>query len=236
MSTPTDHVFGARSLRHAAAITGGVAVAALVALPAHAAPGTATTTTVELKSATVAYGEETAVTVSVDGSNPGAKPAGIVTLKVGEQELKADLAPSGKATFDSPLVDASTTPYGVTATFTPTDATAFDASTSAPVNLTVTKDTTESEASAKLKARQRKLVAKTIVTSANGEVPDGKVTFVARRNGIKLDRIDTELNKYGKAKVKFLDVKRTGTYKVVAKYRGSDNFVKSKGTLTLTAD
>ena len=76
MSTPTDHNFGARSLRHAAAITGGVAGAALVAMPAPAAPGTATTTTVALKAATVAHGQGTAVTDPLDGPKPCATPAG----------------------------------------------------------------------------------------------------------------------------------------------------------------
>lgn len=199
-----------------------------------AAAPAATTTTVTVADSTVAYGETTKVTVSVDtATNGGPKPAGKVELKVGDKTLVADLDNSGKVTFDLPLVGASSTPYAVTATFTPTDPLAFSPSTSAPVTVTVAKDATTSTVTARHNKVKRKIVAKNVVTSAHGQVPTGKVKFVLRRNGIKVAMSVVSLNTAGVAKAKFLKVRRTGTYKVVSVYRGSANFLKSKGSFKI---
>jgi Big-like domain-containing protein len=209
-------------------------------LPAHAAvvaaAPTATTTTVELKSTTVAYGESTKVTVTVDTvPNGGPKPAGKVELKVGGQTLVADLANSGKADFDLPLLGASTTPYAVTATFIPTDPLAFSGSSAAPVSVTVTKDATTSKVTARYRALKRQITAKDVVTSAHGQVPTGNVKFVLRRNGHKIASSVVSLNgssdpRRNFARTKFLNVPRTGSFKVVAKYNGSANFLASRGS------
>ena len=76
---------------------------------------------------------------------------------------------------------------------------------------------------------------KSFVTSANGQVPTGKVKFVLRRNGLKIAATVVSLNDNSDAtrnfaRAKFVDVRRTGTYKVVAKYRGSANFLASRGS------
>ncbi|HXH77698.1 Ig-like domain-containing protein [Nocardioides sp.] len=199
-----------------------------------AAAPTATTTTVTVASATVAYGETARATVSVDtATNGGPKPAGKVELRVGDKILVADLDNSGKVTFDLPLVGASTTPYAVTATFTPTDPLAFSPSTAAPASVTVTKDATTSTVTARHKVTQRKIVAKNVVTSKNGQVPTGKVRFVLRRNGLKIAKSVVSLNTAGVARAKFLNVRKTGTYKVIAVYRGSANFLPSKGSFKI---
>ena len=209
-------------------------------LPAHsavvAAAPSATTSTVELKRATVAYGETSKVIVTVDtATSGGPKPAGKVELKVGGYTLVADVANSGKAEFDLPLLGASTTPYAVTATFIPTDPLAFSASSAPPASVTVTKDATTSTVTARHRAFKRQISAKNFVTSANGQVPTGKVKFVLRRDGRKIATSVVSLNGNSDAsrnfaKTKFLDVPKTGSYKVVAKYRGSANFLASKGS------
>jgi hypothetical protein len=213
-------------------------------LPAHAAvvaaAPSATTTTVELKPTTFAYGETSKVAVTVDNAtNGGPKPVGKVELKAGGQTLVADVANSGKADFDLPLLGASTTPYAVTATFIPTDPLAFSASSATPVSVTVTKDATTSRVTARHRALKRKIIAKNFVTSAHGQVPTGSVKFVLRRNGHKVAASVVSLNgssdaRRNFAKAKFLDVPRTGTFTVVAKYLGSANFLASRGSYEIT--
>ncbi|UUZ60380.1 hypothetical protein [Nocardioides sp. B-3] len=73
---------------------------------------------------------------------------------------------------------------------------------------------------------------KTVVTSAHGRVPTGKAKFVLRRNGIKLGSAIVGLSATGGAKAGFGNVPDKGTYKVIAKYLGSPNFARSKGTVT----
>lgn len=219
------------------AATLGLGATAVV--PAHsaavAAAPRATTTTLELKSATVAHGETSKAIVTVGTTSGGPKPTGKVELKVGDQTQVADVPNSGRVELDLPLLGASTTPYTVTATFIPTDPLAFSASSAPPGSVTVTKDVTTSTATARHRVVQRKIVAKSFVTSANGQVPTGKVKFILRRNGRKIDVTTVSLNGNSDttrnfAKAKFLGVRKTGAYKVVAKYRGSANFLASKGS------
>jgi len=218
------------------AATLGLSSAAV--LPAHsavvAAAPVVTTTTVAVQSPTVAFGETTKVTVSVDTATPGAKPTGKVELRVGDKVLTADVSSSGKVDFDFPVVSASTTPYAVTAKYTPTDATAFTGSTSTPpVAVTVSKDETTSTVTARHKMRMNKVVGKNVVTSLHGQVPTGMAKFVLKRNGVKLAATVVELNARGIARAKFLDVPDKGVYKVISKYRGSDNFLGSRGTFKI---
>lgn len=200
-----------------------------------AAAPTSTSTTVAVQSPSVAYGETSKVTVTVDAATNGPKPAGKVELKIGDKILIADLASSGKADFDLPLLGASTTPYAVTATFIPTDATAFSTSTSAPVNVTVTKDATTSTVTARHNKLKRKIVAKNVVASAHGQVPTGSAKFVLRRNGLKVASIVASLDANGVAKATFRKVRGKGTYKVISRFRGSANFSPSKGSFKIPA-
>lgn len=218
------------------AATLGLGAASVVpAQSAVLAAPTATTTTVGVQSPTVAYGETTKVTVSVEAVSNGAKPAGKVELKLGDKTLIADVANSGKVDFDLPLLGASMTPYAATATFVPTDAAAFGTSTSAPVNVTVTKDATTSAVSARHNKLKRKIVAKNAVTSAHGQTPTGKVKFVLRRDGRKIASTLVGLNDAGVAKAAFRKVSAKGTYKVISKYLGSSNFATSRGSFTITS-
>ena len=208
--------------------------------PAHsavvAAAPSATTTTVALKSATLAYGDTSKVTVTVDTATSGdPKPVGKVELKVGDKTLVADVPNSGKVDFDLPVLGASTTPYAVTATFTPTDPLAFSASSAPPASVTVTKDATTSTVTARHSVLKRRVIAKDVVTSANGQVPSGEVKFVLRRNGHKIATSMVSLNgnsdaSRNLARTKFLNVPKSGSYKVVAKYLGSTNFLASSGS------
>ena len=207
-------------------------------LPAYsaaaAAAPSATTTTLELKSTTVAYGDTSKVVVTVDTATSGdPKPAGKVELTIGNQALVADVPNSGRVEFDLPLLDASTTPYALTATFIPTDPLAFSASSAPPASVTVTKDATTSKVTARHRALKRQVIAKNFVTSANGQVPRGEVKFVLRRNGHKVATSVVSLDGTS-ARTKFLDVPQAGSYKVVAKYLGSANFLASKGSYRIT--
>ena len=222
-----------------AAALGLSTTSVLPAQSAVAAAPSATTTTMEIKPATVAYGETSKVTVTVDtATNGGPKPTGKVELKVGGQTLVADVTNSGRVEFDLPLLNASTTPYIVTATFIPTDPLAFTTSSAPPASVTVTKDATTSTVTARHRVFKRKIIAKNFVTSAHGQIPTGKVKFVLRRNGRKVAASVALLNGNSDptrnfAKVKFLDVRKTGTYKVVAKYRGNANFLASRGSFKI---
>lgn len=218
------------------AATLGLGTAAVVSAQSAvvAAAPTATTTTVAVQTPTVAYGETSRVTVTVDAATNGPKPAGKVELKVGDKTLIADVATSGKVDFELPLVGASTTPYALTATFVPTDPAAFSTSTSAPVNVTVTKDATTSTVTARHNKVKRKIVAKNVVTSAHGQVPTGKARFVLRRNGLKIASTLVSLDETGVAKAKFRNIRNRGTYKVISKFRGSANFAPSKGSFKIT--
>lgn len=212
----------------------GVASAVPAQSAVMAAP-TATTTTAAVQSATVAYGDTTKVTVSVEAVSNGPKPAGKVELKLGDKTLVADVANSGKVDFDLPLLSASATPYAATATFVPTDATAFSTSTSAAVNVTVTKDATTSAVTARHNKLKRKIVATNVVTSAHGQAPTGKVKFVLRRSGRKIGSSIVSLTDTGVAKATFRKVSGKGTYKVISKYLGSANFVTSKGSFNIAS-
>ncbi|WP_107704641.1 Ig-like domain repeat protein [Nocardioides allogilvus] len=199
-----------------------------------AAP-TGTTTTVAVQSPTVVYGDTTKLTVSVDAASNGAKPAGKVEVEVGDKTLVADVTNSGKVDFDWPLVDASRTPYAVTASFVPTDATAFSTSASAPVNVTVVKSPTATTLAARHNKLKRKIVATSATTSAHGQVPTGKVKFVLKRNGRRTAATVVPLTSTAAAKAVFRKVSSKGRYKVVAKYLGSVNFLRSKTSFDITS-
>lgn len=216
------------------AATMGLATASVVpAMSAVAVVAAPTTTTVTVQSPTVAYGETSTVTVTVDDTTAGPKPTGKVTLTVGDTVLTADVTNSGKVDFELPLLDASATPYTLRATFAPTDATAYAPSTSAPVTVTVTRDATTSTVTARHNKFKNKIVAKNIVTSAHGQVPTGNAKFILKRNGVKILATVVSLNDKGIAKAKFLDVRDSGTYKVISKYRGSVNFLRSRGAFKI---
>ncbi len=216
------------------AATMGLATASVVpAQSAVALVATATTTTAALASPTVAYGETATLSVAVDSATNGSKPTGKVTVTVSDQSLTADIGPSGKVDFDLPLLDASTTPYAVTATFTPTDSAAFSPSTAAPVSVTVTKDATTSTVTAIHNTTKNKVVAKNLVTATFLQVPTGTAKFILRRNGIKIASSIVTLNSVGKARAVFRKLPDTGTYKVVSRYRGSPNFLRSKGSFKI---
>ena len=221
-------------------LAASLALGATSVLPAHsavvAAAPSSTTTTAEPQSATITYGEISKVIVTVDTTtNGGPKPTGKVELEVGDKILLADVPKSGRVDFDVPLLGASATPYAVTATFIPTDPLTFTTSSAAPTSVTVTKDATTSTVTARHRVFKRTIIAKNFVTSTNGQVPAGKVKFVLRRNGRKIAATVVNLNGNSDAtrnfaKAKFSDIRKTGTYKVVAKYRGSTNFHASTGS------
>ncbi|MBJ7356868.1 Ig-like domain-containing protein [Nocardioides sp.] len=214
-------------------------------LPAHsavsavAAAPSGTTTTLALKSATIAYGDTSKAIVTVDTATSGdPKPVGKVELEVGGQTLVAGVPNGGRVEFDLPLLAASTTPYAVTATFIPTDPAAFSQSTAPPASVTVTKDATTSRVTARHRVVRRLIIAKNLVTSANGQVPTGEVKFVLRRNGVKIATSIVGLDgsrdaSRNFARTKFRNVPKRGSYKVVGKYRGSANFRVSRGSFRI---
>ncbi len=71
-----------------------------------AAAPVVTTTTVTVQDATLAYGESTKLTVTVDAATNGPKPVGKIELRVDDKVYVADVDNSGRVDFDFPLVDA----------------------------------------------------------------------------------------------------------------------------------
>ena len=51
--------------------------------------------------------------------------------------------------------------------------------------------------------------------------------FVLKRNGVKIRTAIVELNKFDKAKKVFKRISKPGTYKLVARYLGSDTLKRS---------
>jgi hypothetical protein len=201
--------------------------------PAQAALPSPTTTTLDVKPVTLAYGETAKATVTVDSTLNGPKPDGSVSLRIGDRSVTATLANSGKATLDVPLVDAAITPYAVSAAYTPADANAYAPSTSAPVAVTVTKDATTSTVTAVHKRRKHRIVARDAVVSAHGQVPTGTAKIKLFRNGHKVAVVRVALNARGVAKARFLHVRNKGLYKVRATYLDSTNFTRSKDGVTV---
>ena len=122
-------------------LAAGAAVAlsvGLVASPAGAQDSTSTSLGISPSATT--YGDEQAVTFSstvTDTTTPTSTPTGTVTVATGSTTLCIIDLPATSCTTGATTLDASGTPYAVTASYTSDDTSSFDNSASGPEDLTV---------------------------------------------------------------------------------------------------
>ena len=127
--------------RVVAVLAAGAAVAlsvGVLATPAGAQDSTSTSLGISPSATT--YGGEQAVTFSstvTDTITPTSVPTGTVTVTTGSTTLCIIDLPANSCTTGATTLDASGSPYAVTASYTSDDTSSFDNSVSGPVNLTV---------------------------------------------------------------------------------------------------
>jgi hypothetical protein len=184
--------------------------------------GIATTTTFSVSS-TIEYGDAATVSANVATAGTNAKPDGIMEFAFVGKTVKATVkGGKAKATLPAALT-MGVSP--VTATFTPSDPNL--ASSQASKNVTVVRDQTTTTASAIYRAARDRLVGKGKVVAQHGTAVTGKVTFVLKRDGVKIRTALIGVNKFGAAKKVFKNVSKAGRYTVVARYLGSPTLKRS---------
>ena len=189
---------------------------------------TTTTTTLAVDSP-VAYGGVTTARAEVTQAGSNAKPSGSIAFTYAGKTVTVAVK-GGKAQTD--LAPALTMGANqVTAVFTPTDKDKSPSQTTAA--FTVVRGTTTTTASAAIREARHRLVGKALVVSENATDVAGKVKFTLKRNGTKIRSAIVDLNAKDKAKKVFANIRKPGTYLVVAKYLGSDTLKRSKGRVKL---
>lgn len=180
-------------------------------------------TALTLTPATAGYGAEVTATAKV--TTPGGTPDGDVTFVVGGVSTKVPVK-DGAASL---VIDqAAVGDNAVSATFTPKDAVHYDASSATPTNLKVSKAATSTKVKIAGKRVRERTSATIKVVGINKTVPTGKVKLVLRKVGnqgfhkaksgsLAKGSRGFNLGRLGK-----------GKYKVVVKYVGDANHVKSK--------
>jgi hypothetical protein len=189
---------------------------------------TSTTTQVEV-AGPVEYGGAVTASAEVSQSGSSAKPSGSVAFTYAGKTVTVAVK-GGKAKTDLPPANAMGTNH-VTAVFTPTDKDKSPSQTTAA--FTVVRGTTTTTASAAIREARHRLVGKALVESVNGTDVVGQVKFTLRRDGTKIRTAIVDLNAKDKAKKVFANIRKAGTYLVVAKYLGSDTLQRSKGRIKL---
>jgi hypothetical protein len=181
-------------------------------------------TTVNLSvSSPVEYGAGPEVTAAVATTGTNAKPAGTVEFTFDGKSVKVTVkGGKAKATLTPALTKGSRT---ITAKFTPTDPNLAVSEASKAV--TVVKGSTTTTASAVYRDARNRLVGRALVEADHGTEVAGDVRFVLKRNGVKIRTAIIELNDFDKAKSVFKRISKAGTYKVVARYLGSDTLKRS---------
>jgi hypothetical protein len=189
---------------------------------------TSTTTQVEV-AGPVEYGGAVTASAEVSQSGSSAKPSGSVAFTYAGKTVTVAVK-GGKAKTDLPPANTMGTNH-VTAVFTPTDK---DKSPSQAVAaFTVVRGSTTTTASAAIREARHRLVGKALVESVNGTDVVGQVKFTLKRDGTKIRTAIVALNAKDKAKKVFANIRKPGTYLVVAKYLGSDTLQRSKGRVKL---
>ena len=189
---------------------------------------TTTTTTLTVDSP-VEYGGVATARAEVTQAGSNAKPSGSVAFTYAGKTVTVAVK-GGKAQTDLPAA-LTMGANQVTAVFTPTDKDKSPSQTTAA--FTVVRGTTTTTASAAVREARHRLVGKALVVSENATDVAGKVKFTLKRNGTKIRSAIVDLNAKDKAKKVFANIRKPGTYLVVAKYLGSDTLKRSKGRVKL---
>ncbi|HWJ81894.1 MAG TPA: DUF6801 domain-containing protein [Nocardioides sp.] len=152
-----------------------------------------------------------AATGALDAITAG-DPGSVTTLAAGDQDVVMSLVGTG-----------GTTPLDIPCTPSPGQDTTLG-------TITSVKDGSSTAATARYLASKHAVKAAATVASAHGIVsPTGNVKFVLKRGTHKVASMTKTLSG-GKASATFTSVRRTGAYKVIAKYLGSDRLKASKDT------
>lgn len=134
---------------------------------------------------------------------------------------------------DAPEIEAELFTYtaeGTEAGPLPVPCELIDGQNLAIGDVAVVQAKTKTAAKLAYKKKAKKMVAKvTLDARQSGATVDGTVKFTLKRGKKTVGNKTVELKANEKAKAVFKKVKKSGKYKVVAKYVGTDNFVKSKG-------
>lgn len=181
------------------------------------------TTALTLAPATAGYGAEVTATAKV--TTPGGTPDGDVTFVVGGVSTKVPVK-DGAASLVIDQAAVGDTP--VSATFTPKDTAHYEGSAATPVNLKVSKASTSTKVKITGKRVRERTAAIIKVVGINKTVPTGKVRLVLRKVGnqgfhkaksgsLAKGSRGFNLGRLGK-----------GKYKVVVKYAGDANHLRSK--------
>lgn len=233
-SVPGDVVLGAGDLNANLALTNADGSETTATVACKAPPGKAlvvdtivvvskSSTTLTLSRTTAGYGAPVTATAKV--ATPGGTPAGDVAFVVGGVSTKVPV----KDGFASLVIDQATVgTHAVSATFTPKDLVHYEGSSATPVNLKVSKAATSTRVKIIGKRVRERTSATIKVVGINKTVPTGKVKLVLRKagnRGFHKVRRGTlakgsrgfNLGRLGK-----------GRYKVVAKYTGDGNHLRSK--------
>ena len=169
-------------------------------------------------------------TATATVTSNGATPDGTVTFSVGGTSVTVGVV-SGRATAKLPSVPPGA--YTVSAQFVPTQPSQLTTSTvTAPY--VAPRIVTSTKASAKYRPVRDQLKARARVAALDGSDVSGRVTFILKRNGRKIDNVTVGLSSEDVAVKKFRGISKSGRYLVVAKYLGTRTFEPSKDRVRLT--
>jgi hypothetical protein len=181
------------------------------------------TTALTLSPATAGYGAPVTATAKV--TTPGGTPDGDVTFVVGGVSTKVPVkAGAASLVIDQTVVGT----HAVSATFTPKDATHYEGSSATPVTLKVSKAATSTKVKITGKRARQRTTAAIKVVGINKTVPTGKVKLVLRKVGNQGFHTAKSGRLAKGARIFNLGRLGKGRYKVVVKYLGDSNHLRSK--------
>jgi hypothetical protein len=171
-------------------------------------------------------GENATATVTSNG----AKPSGVVTFSVNGTSVSAGVV-SGQATAKLPT--ARPGQQVVTARFVPNDPTLQTAS-SATATYSAPRLSTRSTAALGYFPKQDKIGVHTRVMDSTSSPARGRVTFILKRNGVKIHNVTVRLSRQGGARAGFRNVPPHGSYQLIAKYLGNATYKPSTDRSSFT--
>jgi hypothetical protein len=181
------------------------------------------TTALSLSPATAGYGAPVTATAKV--TTAGGTPAGDVTFVVGGVSTKVPVkAGAASLVIDQTVVGT----HAVSATFTPKDATHYEGSSATPVTLKVSKAATSTKVKITGKRARQRTTAAIKVVGINKTVPTGKVKLVLRKVGNQGFHTAKSGRLAKGARIFNLGRLGKGRYKVIVKYLGDSNHLRSK--------
>ena len=165
------------------------------------------------------------MTATAKVTTTGGTPDGDVTFVVDGVSTKVPVK-DGAASLV--LDEAVVGTHPVSATFTPKDAVHYEGSSATPANLKVSRAATSTKVKITGKRVRERTAATIKVVGINKTVPTGKVKLVLRKAGNQ-GFLKAKSGTLAKGARTFnLGRLGKGTYKVVVKYLGDSNHLKSK--------